>query len=404
MGAGGCDASGYPADSAGNVLPIADVAIGVTNQPAGLEPPSCAIAPGQPQPGTCSLPVDDTTVRTLVGEAPAGTTELDWQYQLNLPANQPVGAYRGGQVVFTATAADPSGGELSSPPAEPSCEVTWTGAAGGDDWNEALNWSTGAVPTSTQHVCILDGATVNADGESDQAGWLTDIGQLLITGNLSINGPSTSTVKALTLSMPPSGVTDNQGLEVASKLDVQDALTWSSYFADFLGPGAIILGPHSSSSFSGTAPARLQGGQIVNEGVVTWESGGITAEGNSGVFFVNLGEFKVDQNGDDPIVYGCREIDELGFVVGYHCPVFQNYGTITGVFPAAEDLPYVQHTWVEWEVTLEDFGRLDVAYEQDPNCWWGGPEPTLKYFECQAALNVYKGLILNRGAQVIDRH
>ncbi len=208
----------------------------------------------------------------------------------------------------------------------------------------------------------------------------------------------------LTISMPPSGVSDDQGLEVASKLDVEAALTWSSYIAAFLGPGAIVLDPRSSSTFSGTAPARLPGGRIINEGIVTWESGGITAEGDTGVFFVNRGEFRADQNGNDPIVYGCRAITELGYVVGYHCPVFQNYGTFTGVFPAAEDLPQVQHTWVEWDITLENYGQLDVAYEQDPNCWWGGPEPTVEYFECQAAINVYKGLVLNRGAQVIDRH
>lgn len=390
-------------DGAGNVLPIADVAIGVTNQPAGATPGSCAIASDQAQAGSCALPVDDTIVRTLVGEAPPGTTELNWQYQLNLPANQPVGSYQGGQLVFTATAADPSAAELSSPPEESSCDVTWTGAAGADNWNEPRNWSTGATPTGTQHVCILDSATVNANGESDQAGSLTDTGELLLTGMLAIHGSSTSTVNQLTISMPPSGVSDDQGLQVASQLDVERGLTWSSYIAAFLGPGAIVLDPRSSSTFSGTAPARLPGGRIINEGIVTWESGGITAEGDTGVFFVNRGEFRADQNGNDPIVYGCRAITELGYVVGYRCPIFQNYGTITGIFPVAEDLPYVQHTWVEWEVTIENYGQLDVPYEQDPNCWWGGPEPTQRYFECQAAIDIYKGLVLNEGAQVINK-
>ncbi|MGH2832844.1 MAG: hypothetical protein ACRDK2_08715, partial [Solirubrobacteraceae bacterium] len=92
-------------DSSGGTLPLSDVAIGVTNSPGGETPLGCAISPGQSQAGACTLPVDGSAVRSLVGEVPAGTTELDWQYQLNLPANQPTGTYSGGEVLFTATAA-----------------------------------------------------------------------------------------------------------------------------------------------------------------------------------------------------------------------------------------------------------------------------------------------------------
>jgi hypothetical protein len=56
-------------DSAGNVLPIAGVAIGITNPPGGPTAGSCAIAAAQTSAGSCSLPDDDSTVRTLVARA-----------------------------------------------------------------------------------------------------------------------------------------------------------------------------------------------------------------------------------------------------------------------------------------------------------------------------------------------
>jgi streptogramin lyase len=90
-----------------DILPLADVAIGVTNDPGGQAPADCAIKAEQQAAGSCTLPVDGATVRTLVGERPPGTTELNWQYQLNLPANQPPGSYAGGEVIFTATAGTP---------------------------------------------------------------------------------------------------------------------------------------------------------------------------------------------------------------------------------------------------------------------------------------------------------
>jgi alpha-tubulin suppressor-like RCC1 family protein len=56
-----------------------------------------------------------------VGEVPAGTTELNWQYQLDLPANQPAGRYQGGVVLFTATVNESSG--VTPPP--PYGAVAW---------------------------------------------------------------------------------------------------------------------------------------------------------------------------------------------------------------------------------------------------------------------------------------
>jgi alpha-tubulin suppressor-like RCC1 family protein len=94
-------------DGAGQVLPSADVSIGITNRPGGQAAAGCAITAGQAASDSCGLPDDSVTTRTLVGEVPAGTTELDWQYQLDLPASQPAGYYQGGEVFLTATAGEP---------------------------------------------------------------------------------------------------------------------------------------------------------------------------------------------------------------------------------------------------------------------------------------------------------
>jgi hypothetical protein len=95
-GAGTADMS-----SGANSLPLSNVAIGLTNSPVGG---NCNVTANQSGAGSCTLPNDGATSQTLLAGAPAGTNELDWQYQLNLPANQPVGSYTGGQVTFTATA------------------------------------------------------------------------------------------------------------------------------------------------------------------------------------------------------------------------------------------------------------------------------------------------------------
>lgn len=89
-----------------DTLPLADVSIGLTNAADGLlngGGAGCTIEPGQTAAGDCTLPTGDTG-DTLLTDAEPGTTELDWQYQLDLPANQAVGVYTGGEVTFTAVA------------------------------------------------------------------------------------------------------------------------------------------------------------------------------------------------------------------------------------------------------------------------------------------------------------
>jgi hypothetical protein len=89
--------------SGSNTLGLSNVSIGLTNAISKAVhggAAGCEIPAGQTSAGTCTLGSE----RTLVSNASEGTTELNWQYQLDLPANQPVGSYTGGVVTFTATA------------------------------------------------------------------------------------------------------------------------------------------------------------------------------------------------------------------------------------------------------------------------------------------------------------
>jgi hypothetical protein len=94
-----------------NTLALSNVSIGLTNA-SNLNggTAGCAITAGEGSPGACTLAKNGAS-QPLVTDAKEGTTELNWQYQLDLPANQPVGSYTGGEVTFTATAEPPSGGD-----------------------------------------------------------------------------------------------------------------------------------------------------------------------------------------------------------------------------------------------------------------------------------------------------
>lgn len=94
--------------SENHVLPLGDVSIGITNAQEGTINggiAGCSISSDQQSSDGCPLPAGGSQ-ETLLTEADPGTTELNWQYQLDLPANQSQGSYSGGEVILTATAGD----------------------------------------------------------------------------------------------------------------------------------------------------------------------------------------------------------------------------------------------------------------------------------------------------------
>ena len=197
--------------SAGHTLPLADVHIGITNSVGGSLGgglAGCAVPADQRAPGGCAVPAVGAP-QTLLSEASAGTTELNWQYQLDLPANQAVGDYTGGEVIFTATASTSQGSGGPETPTPPTggpsggpCDDTWTGGAGDGLWETGANWTTDSKPGPHDHACILTESTVTVTADANQVGWVTDQGTLVIVNHasLSINGPPISTFVNLTLS------------------------------------------------------------------------------------------------------------------------------------------------------------------------------------------------------------
>ena len=305
-------------DGAGARLALAEVAIGVTNEPGGGPAGGCAIGAGQSQAGSCALPVDGSTVRTLVGEAPAGTTEVNWQYQLSLPGNQAVGSYSGGEVVFTATAGDQTAGGTGNegPPSneDPAggggtggeggggwgsgggsggsgggggtggpCTETWTGGGGDGSWETAGNWESNRLPGPHDHVCILTDATVSVSGAKDEAGWITDDGTLAVTaGSLAVNGPSSSTLAGLSI--------QRGELTGAGTLEVLGSFAGGS-FGTITNGSTVEL---AAGAVGAIGPRRLNLGQgrLINRGSLSVGSG-VGIFGSEGAQILNVGTLSV---------------------------------------------------------------------------------------------------------------
>jgi hypothetical protein len=99
--------------------------------------------------------------------------------------------------------------------------VTWTGAGGDNNWNTGVNWSTGAVPgTSDDAVISTSGITVTHSASvADAVHSLASQAALNITGGSLLMDAASSIIDRLTLS----GGT----LAVAGNLAVSGPMTWT---------------------------------------------------------------------------------------------------------------------------------------------------------------------------------
>lgn len=103
---------GNPSGTNGGIIPIGKVAIGTVSSNTGdtavLSAPGFALASGALGGGsylTAPVTLAAGSYPAAHGIDPAGLTEVDYQYGLDLPANQDAGSYTGGLVTFTATSA-----------------------------------------------------------------------------------------------------------------------------------------------------------------------------------------------------------------------------------------------------------------------------------------------------------
>ncbi|MFZ0817966.1 MAG: choice-of-anchor D domain-containing protein [Candidatus Sulfotelmatobacter sp.] len=198
----------------------------------------------------------------------------------------------------------------------------WTGKAGDNQWTTATNWSSGAVPISTDNVCIASTVTtainvgtlvstnqtiVSLDSGGPitlAAGPLTITGSatfaaaLNLSGSLTLNGVSSMTTLAQT-----SGTLAN-----SSTLTVSGLLTWS---------GGTESGTGATNANGGMALSSepfLNGLTLNNAGTATWN--GLAFLMENGAVFNNKSGATWNHETDSSIQFE-----------GGTTPVFNNAGT-----------------------------------------------------------------------------
>ncbi|HWE54116.1 MAG TPA: carboxypeptidase regulatory-like domain-containing protein [Acidimicrobiales bacterium] len=142
--------------------------------------------------------------------------------------------------------------------AQPTCTNTWTGAAGDHQWTTAGNWSKGAVPSTTDDVCIGPGMSSSTQvvlaGDGN-----TTIDSLSVGGgtggtqNLTIDASSFNSgdnLLALNSTTVPSGTLSDGEIELGSANEVGWAeLTAPAGAPDFRNAGDFVA--ESTGSVAG---------------------------------------------------------------------------------------------------------------------------------------------------------
>ena len=169
--------------------------------------------------------------------------------------------------------------------AEPLCANTWIGPSEGS-WGVAKDWSTGALPTSTEVVCIGTGDTV--DVTEGTASVLEVKGTVVIpSGKLEVASAfEASSVASLTVS---GGI-----LKGAGTVDVSGSMSWSA--GELTGSGSTVILPGVSAMLEGSGHSYLVNHLFINEGTMTLSGGHLSlAEGaelkNVGIFKINSESF-----------------------------------------------------------------------------------------------------------------
>jgi hypothetical protein len=199
----------------------------------------------------------------------------------------------------------------------------WKGTAGDNQWTTATNWSSGAVPISTDSVCIAStfttAITVGSLASANQTIASLDSGGpiTLTAGPLTITGTATfaaalNLTGALTLngtgSMTTLTVSGNPTLTNNGTLTVSGLLTWS---------GGTESGTGTTNANGGmtlSGEPFLSGVTLNNTGTATWN--GIAFLMENGAVFNNKAGATWNHENDSPIQFE-----------GGTTPVFNNAGT-----------------------------------------------------------------------------
>jgi len=198
----------------------------------------------------------------------------------------------------------------------------WTGGAGDNQWATAGNWSAGAVPTSTNNVCIPSSftstITISTLASTNQTIASLDSGAplALTVGPLTISGTATFAADlnlsgTLTLNGTSSMTTLEQSsgtLEGTDTLTVTGAITWS---------GGTESGTGTTNANGGmtiTGQPFLSARTMNNAKIATWDGSDFLMD--DGAVFNNKSGATWNHETDSPIAFE-----------GGTTPVFNNAGT-----------------------------------------------------------------------------
>lgn len=192
--------------------------------------------------------------------------------------------------------------------------VTWDGEAGTNNWTDATNWDTNALPTASNDV-DLDGATVVLSANATVQRILVDG-----SGDFTVNSGVTLTIAGFAggddgLEVQNSGTVTNNGTIAISNIDVGNTDADGLYNkGTFINNGTIAIdgtGQHGMYLQQGIFTNSTSGSiTITNTGQGDSNADYIYMDDNSGTIanFDNFGDVDITMTGNDDGVYikdGC---------------------------------------------------------------------------------------------------
>ncbi len=173
----------------------------------------------------------------------------------------------------------------------PSCTDDWTGETGDDKWQTGDNWSTGSVPTSSDHACIPSGATVIITSG-------TTVGSITGEGDITVASGSLELADNSTVSEIGGLALDGTSLTGSGTLYVSSELTTNGS-ARIDGAEEVVVDSGASGTIDTAACTMLMldGATLRNDGTLTLgasggQSGQLDME--EGGHLDNAGTFNAD--------------------------------------------------------------------------------------------------------------
>lgn len=185
--------------------------------------------------------------------------------------------------------------------AEPVCTDSWTGASSGE-WQEASNWSSKAVPTSSDVACLGEGTSVEATG-SAEAGVILDKGTLIESGTSlavtsALEGSHIATLRVASGSFTSTGTVD-----VSASLMAESGGTLG-------GTGPTVV----ESGATGELTGHISSHTLLNDGSLSVSKSRLTLTGSAEL--ENVGTLHVDYPARNAVVVeGTASVVNKGRIV-----------------------------------------------------------------------------------------